>query len=73
MGSNGSNVKSAGGFPPSGGQMDCGEYRSAYGGRRVGISPSGRRPIDSMVMAHKGVHTEAAGHHCGTHCLPDHI
>ena len=69
MGGDGSNVKSSGGLPPSGGHTDSGEDGLAYGGRIVGIAPSGRRSGYSRVVVYQGVHSVVEGHYFGAHCL----
>ena len=41
LGGDGSDIESVGGFPLSGGLVDCGNYGSAHGGRKLRVLPGG--------------------------------
>ena len=56
MGGELSNVKISEGIPPLGGQTNFREDGSTYGGWRVVMTPSGRRPGDIRDMAHQVLH-----------------
>ena len=53
--------------------MNHGDDGKTCGGREVVISPGGGGNGRSEITHNSGVHSETAGDHCGTSCMPPHI
>ena len=70
LGSDGGNVEGSGGVPPSCGPEDIRDVNLASRGGGMGVVICVGGIVGIMDVAYEGMHSEAAGYHCGIYREP---